>query len=230
MSVRVRPFDQAEADSTNRLWRLDRDLPRRHPRRGADDQDYLHRTLPTAYLSRVAAEGKIELLKQPAQDVDPSIVEQLEPGDLFFVDSSHTLGPTGEVSRIILEYLPGCGMACTPTFTIIWWPYDYTGNLLNNAVVFLARIDAFARFHDEQRTRACRMLAVAFASRRLGVFEDAFSLVLPPRQDHGLEKTPGHYPSSIYLSCVADMTDRPHATILYHYFHPDDVVSARHPL
>ena len=61
---------------------------------------------PTAYLKRLAEEGKITLVEQKVELIDLDRIEQLGDDLLFFVDSTHTLGPAGEVSRIILEMLP----------------------------------------------------------------------------------------------------------------------------
>src|SRR5262249_42272725 len=61
---------------------------------------------PTQYLIQTAGKGHIQLIQEKAELLDLGIVRDLSKDLLFFVDSSHTLGPAGEVSRIILEMLP----------------------------------------------------------------------------------------------------------------------------
>jgi hypothetical protein len=61
---------------------------------------------PTDFLVAEAAKGTITLKKQKAQLLDLAVIEALKADVLFFVDSTHTLDPAGEVSRIILEMLP----------------------------------------------------------------------------------------------------------------------------
>lgn len=44
--------------------------------------------------------------KRKVEESDFGIAGQLAAGDLFFLDSTHTLGPAGQVSRIILRTAP----------------------------------------------------------------------------------------------------------------------------
>src|SRR5439155_14496382 len=59
-----------------------------------------------SFLRSAAQAGEITLIPQPVETLDYSFLADLGAGDLFFVDSSHTLGPAGEVTRITLEMLP----------------------------------------------------------------------------------------------------------------------------
>ena len=61
---------------------------------------------PNGFLKTKAQDKSIELLEIGAQDYDPRGVENLGSDLLFFVDSTHALGPAGEVSRIVLEMVP----------------------------------------------------------------------------------------------------------------------------
>jgi len=60
----------------------------------------------------------------------------LAAGDLFFVDSTHTLGPAGEATRIILEFLPRLRKDVLIHFHDIVFPYDYTPDILDGAMFF----------------------------------------------------------------------------------------------
>ncbi len=91
---------------------------------------------PNQFLRGAAARGDIELVAQRVQDTDPGRAAEMEAGDLFFVDSSHTLGPAGEVTRIILEFLPRLQKDVHVHFHDIYFPYDYPGDVLDKALFF----------------------------------------------------------------------------------------------
>jgi hypothetical protein len=52
---------------------------------------------PSPFLKRSSKQGLIELIEEKVQDADLKVVSALKEGDLLFVDSSHALGPAGEV-------------------------------------------------------------------------------------------------------------------------------------
>ena len=54
----------------------------------------------------------------------------------FFVDSSHALGPAGEASQIILEILPRLERGTYVHFHDIWFPYEYSPDVLSSALFF----------------------------------------------------------------------------------------------
>jgi hypothetical protein len=89
---------------------------------------------PTRFLTEASANKTITLIPQKVEELDYSFVDSLEAGDLFFVDSSHTLGPAGEVTRIVVEMLPRLNTGVRVHFHDIYFPYDYPGNLLSTLV------------------------------------------------------------------------------------------------
>ena len=91
---------------------------------------------PTDFLKRLAAAGSIELLARPVEALGWEPLLALHAGDLFFVDSTHTLGPAGEVSRIILEMLPRLNDGVLVHFHDIYFPYDYPTDILEGALFF----------------------------------------------------------------------------------------------
>lgn len=112
--------------------------------RAAEEAAYRPRVIcvdpfPTAFLTRARERGDIELVPTKVQDMDPGWASGLEDGDLFFVDSSHTLGPAGEVTRIVLEFLPRLRKGVHVHFHDIYFPYDYPGNVLDQALFFQPR-------------------------------------------------------------------------------------------
>ena len=109
---------------------------------------------PTTFIARCREAGKVELVREKLQDVDPKLITELQAGDLFFVDSSHTLGPAGEVTRIILDFLPLTAKGVLAHFHDISFPYDYQGDLLDDALFFgheSALLLAFLTFNPHFR-------------------------------------------------------------------------------
>jgi hypothetical protein len=158
---------------------------------------------PNKYLIRAAEENRIELLPQPAQDVDLTVLTGINAGDLFFVDSTHAVRPGSEVNRIILEVLPRLPSGSFVHFHDIFFPYDYQPSLLTNLFFHSESTLLHAFLVNNQRYS----IAVSLCMLHHGCPEE-MQLVLPnyqpARTDHGLwvVKGVGHLPSSAYLSVL----------------------------
>jgi predicted O-methyltransferase YrrM len=159
---------------------------------------------PSAFLRTAARSAEIVLIPQPVETLDDGFLADLGPDDLFFVDSSHTLGPAGEVTRIVLEMLPRLAAGVRVHFHDIWFPYDYSGGILNGELFFwheTALLHAFLA--GNRRTRILASLSMLHYARRA-----ALAQLIPtykPRTDSdGLAAGPGHYPSSIFLEVAED--------------------------
>jgi Methyltransferase domain len=154
---------------------------------------------PNAFLRSAAAAGDITLIDRPAETLDYGFFAGLGPGDLFFVDSSHTLGPAGEVTRIVLEMLPRLPAGVRVHFHDIWFPYDFSGDILNGELFFwheTALLHAYLAFNS--RTRILVSLSMLHYARRAELA--ALIPTYRPREDKdGLAVSPGHYPTAIYL-------------------------------
>jgi hypothetical protein len=158
---------------------------------------------PNAFLTASARAGTIDLVPRPVEELAHGSLTGLGPGDLFFVDSSHTLGPAGEVTRIILEILPRLAAGVRVHFHDIWFPYDYSCGILDGELFFwheTALLHAYLAFNS--RTRVLASLSQLHYTRR-----DALRELLPnyrPREDaDGLAVGAGHYPCSIFLEVTA---------------------------
>jgi hypothetical protein len=158
---------------------------------------------PGPFLTAAARAGDIELIPRPVEELPADALTGLGPGDLFFVDSTHTLGPAGEVTRIVLELLPRLGRGVRAHFHDIWFPYDYSSAILDGELFFwheTALLHAYLAFNS--RTRILASLSMLHYARRAALCE-----LLPtyrPREDaDGLAVGPGHYPCSIYLEITA---------------------------
>jgi methyltransferase family protein len=154
---------------------------------------------PTPMLIRLADEGSIRLERTRAQTLDISSLEALGEDTLFFVDSSHTLGPAGEVSRIVLEMLPRLKKGAVIHFHDIYFPYDYEPNILKEAVFFhheSALLQGFLTYNSRFSILAsCSMLhyGAQEALRRL------LPRYSPAPHDFGLCVGEGHFPSSTFI-------------------------------
>jgi len=154
---------------------------------------------PTAFLRQAAAAGEITLLPKRAQEIGTALAETLESGDLFFVDSTHALGPAGEVTRIILEMLPRLRPGVFAHFHDIFLPYDYPGNLLTTELFFnheSSLLHAFLAGNSRFRIQAALSMLHHQRPAELAALLPNYR---PRGNDHGLATTPGHFPSSAYL-------------------------------
>jgi len=155
---------------------------------------------PNAFLKAAAASGAIRLIGSPVEGLPPEqVVGGLATGDFFFVDSSHALGPAGEVSRIVLELLPRLVAGVHAHFHDIYFPYDYPPELLTNSLFFQHEsvlLHAFLAFN-----RRFRLLASLSHLHHAGqdTLRTLFRGYQPQGNDHGLVTTKGHFPSSAFL-------------------------------
>jgi predicted O-methyltransferase YrrM len=154
---------------------------------------------PTDYLRRLAREGRISLVERKVEALAPDWLDRMGSDLLFFVDSTHTLGPAGEVSRIILEMLPRLKAGAWIHFHDITFPYDYDRNTLDSALVFpheSVLLHAFLAYNS--RFRLCASLAMLHyaAPAQLAGFVPYYR---PAGNREGLATDDGHFPSAAYL-------------------------------
>ncbi|MEP0548283.1 MAG: class I SAM-dependent methyltransferase [Rhodothermales bacterium] len=158
---------------------------------------------PTGYLKRLTREGKVTLIEQKVELVDLDRISALGNDLLFFVDSTHTLGPAGEVSRIILEMLPRLKEGAWAHFHDITFPYDYDRNTLDSALVFpheSVLLHAFLAYNSRFALRASLAMLHYAAPAELATLLPNYR---PAGNDEGLETTPGHFPSAAYLQVTS---------------------------
>lgn len=161
---------------------------------------------PNEYLVRAARSGAIDLEARGAEQLDSRRFEELESGDLLFVDSTHASIPGGEVNRILLEVLPRLPDGAWAHFHDINFPYDYSRELLGGDLFFP---------HESVLLHALLVsnvhLAIEFSLSMLHYGNpEAIRNVLPryrpAASDHGLGLNSdggrvemGHFPSSVFL-------------------------------
>ncbi|MGH9586451.1 MAG: class I SAM-dependent methyltransferase [Acidobacteriaceae bacterium] len=166
---------------------------------------------PSNFLRQEAQAGRIQLVPGKLQEVGHEYASNLKSGDLFFVDSSHTLAPAGEVNIIILEMLPRLAPGTYAHFHDIHFPYDYSTDTLSTALFFsheTALLYAFLTMND--RFEIAASLAMLH-HQRINELVRFFPDMKPRIFDEGLTTHSGHYPSSIYLRRRQDQDTNGHA-------------------
>ncbi len=158
---------------------------------------------PTIYLRHLADNGTIRLISRRAQDLPLTDIETLGPEALLFVDSTHTLGPAGEVSRIILEWLPRLKKGARVHFHDILFPYDYDRHVLSGALFFQHESVLLHAFLAHN-SRFCLQVSLSclhyLAGEKLRALLPHYE---PALQTDGLAVGPGDFPSATFLAVVA---------------------------
>jgi Methyltransferase domain len=158
---------------------------------------------PTGFLIDEAAKGSITLLQKKIEQLEAGTIDGLGNDVLFFVDSTHTLGPAGEVSRIILELMPRLKPGAHVHFHDITFPYDYAREILSSSLFFAHEsvlLHAFLAYNH--RFRVLASLSYLHYLRPT-VLQDYLRNYQPQENDEGLNKGGRHFPSSTYLAVVA---------------------------
>lgn len=157
---------------------------------------------PTAMLQARAASGEIDLVVRPAQELDLQDLTDLKAGDLLFVDSTHTVKPGSEVSRLILEVLPRLPRGAFAHFHDVLFPYDYSPTVLDEDLFFWTEsvlLHAFLCGNSQWRLRASLSMIHHASPEEL---RDVLPAYRPARFEDGIICSPGggrHFPSAAYL-------------------------------
>jgi hypothetical protein len=152
------------------------------------------------FLKRAADSGDIQLVQKKLQDVYRQCADWISKDDLLFIDSSHTLGPAGEVSRIILDILPNLPPGSFVHFHDIWFPYDYDPGVLDGTLFFwheTALLCAFLCMNQQFRIEASLSMLHHQAKEEL---RRCLPTYVAAQFVDGINcGKEGNYPSSIYL-------------------------------
>lgn len=156
---------------------------------------------PTDFLVRSEREGLIRLVQSPVELLELDFLRQLSAGDLFFVDSTHTLGPAGEVTRIVCEMLPELPGGVYVHFHDIWLPHDFDPRIWDRIFFWheTALLLAFLTCNDRFRIRAS--LSMLHQERQAQLCE-LFPRNRPMQIERGVRVADGNYSSSIYLEVL----------------------------
>jgi hypothetical protein len=158
---------------------------------------------PTQFLRRCAEKGQIQLVARRCQEVEPSLYSGLGPGDLLFVDSTHTVKAGSEVNFLILEVLPRLNAGCHVHFHDIYLPYDYGPGLFTTNFFWNETVLLMALLTDSPRYTIEASLSMLHHARPEQL-QRALPHYRPEALDQGLRVRPrsGHFPSATYLRVV----------------------------
>jgi hypothetical protein len=120
---------------------------------------------PRAFVEELAATGAIELQRKEVQQVPLEFFDQLQAGDILFIDSSHVVSIGSDVQFEILELLPRLHPGVVVHFHDIFWPEEYPHSWVTEFHWFLNEqymLQAFLAFNDRFET----MLGVNYVRSR----------------------------------------------------------------
>jgi len=126
----------------------------------------------------------------------------IKKGDLLFIDSTHMVKPGSEMAMIITEILPRLAKGVYVHFHDITFPYDYPRHLLTRDLFFpneTVMLYAFLLNNPHFVIKASLSM-LHYASR--AKMKKLLPNYNPATDNFGLEKTKGHYPSSIFLETI----------------------------
>ena len=78
----------------------------------------------------------IELIREKIEECDFDFVEELGPGDLLFIDSSHIIRPQGDIVMEYLNIIPKLKKGVYVHVHDIFTPYDYPDEVIRENVLF----------------------------------------------------------------------------------------------
>jgi len=106
---------------------------------------------PQEFLKR-GFQGLHSLIEKKVQDMDLDFFSQLGPGDVLFIDSSHTVKIGGDVNYLFLEVLPRLKPGVIVHVHDIFFPFDYRRDWVKEEFRFWAEqylLQAFLAFNSE---------------------------------------------------------------------------------
>ena len=111
--------------------------------------------------------GLHSLIEKKVQDMDLDFFSQLGPGDVLFIDSSHTVKIGGDVNYLFLEVLPRLKPGVIVHVHDIFFPFDYRRDWVKEELRFWTEqylLQAFLAFNSEfEVLMANRYLAHKYA-------------------------------------------------------------------
>lgn len=173
---------------------------------GSSDGGGVELTCIQPYPSGWLKSAPVNLVSREVQDVSPETFDTLGPGDLLFIDSSHTVRLDGDVNYLYLEILPRLNPGVVVHIHDIYLPYDYQRDADRTMFQWMetALLHALLINNDRFEVLFC-MSALHYAHR--DELLEAFPSYRAQKNDQGLRVTEDdtfgpfetHFPSSIYL-------------------------------
>jgi hypothetical protein len=154
---------------------------------------------PTRFLREASRAGDIRLIAEKAQAVPLHTLIDLGDEGFLFVDSTHTVKPDSEVNRLILEVLPRLQPGTWAHFHDIYFPYDYQRGVLDDELFFSNESALLHAFLIHNRACTIRVSLSMLHHADPARLARSIPCYRPAANDHGLRRSEGHFPASIYL-------------------------------
>jgi predicted O-methyltransferase YrrM len=156
---------------------------------------------PSRYL---LSTDKIVLVRKQIQEMSAAFFDQLDSGDLLFIDSSHAVKPGSDVLTICLEVIPRLKPGVTIHVHDINLPFAYPRNVLENYFGWQETAMLLALLKGNVHLKVLSCLSALHYDRRE---ELAQILGDYQRQEDGgpglvSAGSPGFFPSSIWLQTL----------------------------
>lgn len=162
---------------------------------------------PTDYLKQLRAKGDITLRDVPVQDLAVSEFAALGPGDVLFIDSTHTVSPGSDVNYLILEVLPRLAKGVIVHVHDVTMPYDYTPSVLSRDLFFWSESVLLHAYLADNPRFEVRLACALIHDRALARAQEIIPTYNNPMKiDCGVAdaNAGGDFPASIWLEVVAD--------------------------
>lgn len=144
--------------------------------------------------------NNFELLSEKVEEVDVKVIRQLNP-DFLFIDSSHAVRPTGDVSYIVSAILPHLNN-CLIHVHDIFFPYLFQRNLLQEPA--LQWMESLVLYSYLTGNSSCEVVLNEpdLFYEQPAIFSEVWPGFHPQSSQGGLSAgigDDGHFPSSFYF-------------------------------
>jgi predicted O-methyltransferase YrrM len=144
---------------------------------------------------------KVTLIEQPCQLVPNEVFDQLQPGDLLFIDSTHAVKVGSEVIRLYLDIIPRLKAGVIIHIHDIFLPYLYPRSTLSHPDCCQETALLLALLINNPRLTILASLSALHYDRPDGL-ESILSDYKPQANMEGLPlrySSPGQFPNSLWL-------------------------------
>jgi predicted O-methyltransferase YrrM len=117
-----------------------------------NDGETLHVVFDPDTGGAVQRAGDIPIRAIPAQQIERATFDDLEAGDLLFIDTTHTVKPGSDVLRLILEVLPTLAPGVVVHVHDFYRPFEYPRFLMANHGLYWQEhylVQAFLALNDD---------------------------------------------------------------------------------
>ncbi|GET40266.1 class I SAM-dependent methyltransferase [Microseira wollei] len=159
---------------------------------------------PTEFLQKSDKMGKITLIPEKAQKISLDILTNLGDEGMLFIDSTHTVKPGSEVNRLILEVLPRLKPGSFVHFHDIYFPYEYSRDILSKALFFPNETVLLHAFLINNKNSCIKASLSMLHYAKKEELQKLLPNYEPEANEYGLEVSDarGHFPSSVYLQVI----------------------------